>query len=90
MADPVGPEIDNLINIADTLIISDPADLASWDINLSGCLPIAKAHLKHWSLDVCVIHVLGIQLLTCRNSNKLVNTVKMYSIGSVAWSMQAK
>ncbi|KAH8693406.1 hypothetical protein GQ44DRAFT_733897 [Phaeosphaeriaceae sp. PMI808] len=52
MASSGTPELSALNDIADQLIASNPLDLSSWDVNLTPCLAIAKAHLKHWSLDV--------------------------------------
>ena len=40
--------------IADRLIYSDPSLLDTWNVDLSPCKPIAKAHLFNWSLDVCI------------------------------------
>jgi hypothetical protein len=45
-------EIDALRAIADQIIRSNPLDPATWDVDFSPCLPIAKAHLHTWSVDV--------------------------------------
>jgi len=41
--------------IADRLIYSDPALFETWNLDLTPCKPIAKAHLFNWSIDVCIL-----------------------------------
>jgi hypothetical protein len=72
----MGAELDALRDIADKLIRSDPLVPETWDLDLSGCLPIAKTHLHSWSGDVGDLEVSPCEYaLTQIPRNKVARTV---------------